>query len=227
MFRWAWVQEVNPMRRLPKQKQNYSAMTLEEAMGLIGRDTLTAWHLNAPPRPPENTLKEILSRFEFFDLQSSESAKTLLIDALFVEIVPRHKILKVWKEATLNTDTMTGVADYVIAPKRAYLATPLLCVAEAKKDDFARGRIQCLVEMAACRWGNQQRGLDMDVYGIVSNGQVWQFYQLAQAGDIFESGLFTVDDLPELLGALDYVCGECAKNVPRPLASGGSLASQG
>ena len=40
------------------------------------------------------------------------------------------------------------------------------------------------------------------------------FYHLAQAGDIFEAGLFTVDDLPELLGALDYVCAECAKNVP-------------
>lgn len=202
------------MSRLPKQKQNYSAMTLEEAMQLIGRDILIVWHLNAPMRQPEDTLKEILSRFEYFDLQSSEPAKTLLIDALFVEIIPRHKILKVWKEAVLNTDTTTGVADYVIAPKRAYLATPLLCVAEAKKDDFAKGRVQCLAEMAACRWSNQQRGLDMDVYGIVSNGQVWQFYRLAQSGDILESGLYTVDDLPELLGALDYVCGECAKNVP-------------
>lgn len=199
---------------VPKQKQNYSAMTLEEVMRLIGRDTLIAWQINAPPRPSSATLKEILRRFESFDLQSSESAKTLLIDALFVEIVPLHPKLKVWKEATLNTDTLTGVADYLIAPKRAYLATPLLCVAEAKKDDFAKGRVQCLAEMAACRWNNQQRGLDADVYGIVSNGQVWQFYQLAQPGTIFESGLYTVDDLPELLGALDYVCAECAKNVP-------------
>src|SRR5262249_27653266 len=152
-----------------KQKQNYSALTLEEAMQLIGQETLTAWRLNAPPRPPSDTLKEILRRFESFDLQSSEPAKTLLIDALFVEIVPLHSKLKVWKEATLNTDTLTGVADYVIAPKRAYMATPLLCVAEAKRDDFARGRVQCLAEMAACRWNNQQRGLDADVYGIVSN----------------------------------------------------------
>lgn len=200
--------------RAPKQKQNYSAMTLEEAMKLVGRDTLTAWLLNAQPRPPSDTLQEILSRFEFFDLQSSEPAKTLLIDALFVEVVPRHKKLKVWKEAILNTDTTTGVADYVIAPKRAYMATPLLCVAEAKKDDFPKGRIQCLAEMAACRWNNQQRGLDFEVYGIVSNGQVWQFYQLTQTSDLLESTLYTVDNLPELLGALDHVCGECAKNVP-------------
>ena len=202
------------MSRIPKQKQNYSAMTLEEAMLLIGREALTIWSLNAPPRQPGDTLKDILRRFDSFDLQSSEPAKTLLMDALFVEIVPLHANLKVWKEAALNTDTLTGVADYLIAPKRAYLATPLLCVAEAKKDDFAKGRVQCLAEMAACRWNNQQRGQDKDVYGIVSNGQVWQFYKLATAGDIFESGLYTVDDLPLLLGVLDYVCGECAKNVP-------------
>jgi hypothetical protein len=189
-------------------------MSLEEAMQLIGRDTLTIWHLNATVRPPGDTLKEILSRFEFFDLQSSEQAKTLLIDALFVEIVPLHKTLKVWKEAILNTDTTTGVADYVIAPKRAYMATPLLCVAEAKKDDFAKGRIQCLAEMAACRWNNQQRGLAMDVFGIVSNGQAWQFYKLTLAGEVFETDLYGMEDLPSVLGALDYVCGECAKNVP-------------
>ncbi len=202
------------MNRTPKQKQNYSALTLEEAMRLIGRDILIAWHLDAPPRLPSDTLNEILRRFDSFDLQSSEPAKTLLIDALFVEIVPLHPKLKVWKEAILNTDTLTGVADYVIAPKRAYMATPLLCVAEAKKDDFAKGRIQCLAEMAACRWSNQQRGLDADVYGIVSNGQGWQFYKLARTGDVFETDLLAISDLPELLGTLDYVCAECANNIP-------------
>lgn len=202
------------MRRTPKQKQNYSAMTLEEAMGLIGRDTLTAWHLNAPPRPPSETLQEILRRLQYFDLRVSEPSKILLIDALLVEIIPQHQKLKVWKEATLNTDTTTGVADYVIAPNRAYLANPLLCVAEAKKDDFAKGQIQCLAEMAACRWSNQQRGLDIEVYGIVSNGQIWQFYKLALTGEIFETGSYTMEFLPELLGALDRICAECAKNVP-------------
>src|SRR5438093_920497 len=161
------------MSRATQQKRNYSAMTLEEVMQLIGRDTLTRWQLNAPPRPPSDFLQEDLRRLEYFDLKSSEQAKTLLIDALFAEVVPLHGKLKVWKEATLNTDTLTGVADYLIAPKRAYLAAPLLSVAEAKKDDFERGQAQCLAEMVACQWNNRQRGQDLDVYGIVSNGQVW------------------------------------------------------
>ena len=90
----------------------------------------------------------------------------------------------------------------------------MLGVAEAKKDDFVQGRAQCLAEMVACQWNNRQENRDIVIFGIVSNGQVWQFYKLAQASDIFESGLYTVDDLPELLGTLDYVCAECTKNVP-------------
>ena len=118
-----------------------------------------------------------LQRLESFDLQNSEAAKTLLIDALFAEIVPLHPKLKVWKSAPLETDTLTGIADYLIAPRRAYLATPLLCVTEAKRDDFERGRAQCLGEMYACIWNNRQRDQNVDVYGIVSNGQGWIFYK--------------------------------------------------
>ena len=34
---------------------------------------------------------------------------------------------------------LTGQVDYLVAPKRAYLSTPLLCVVEAKKDDLKQG----------------------------------------------------------------------------------------
>ena len=92
------------------------------------------------------------------------------------------------------------MADFVVAPKRAYLANPLLCVADAKKDDFAKGRVQCLAEMAACRWSNRQRGVEVEIYGIVSNGQAWQFFKLDHCGEIFESGLYTTEFMPVLLG---------------------------
>src|SRR5882724_10809607 len=116
------------MNRALKQKRNYSAITLEEAMQLIGRDSFLRWQLSALPKQPSEFFTENMRRLEVFDLETSEQAKTLLIDALFAEIVPEHPNLKIWKAAVLNTDTLTGVADYLMAPHRAYLATPLLCV---------------------------------------------------------------------------------------------------
>lgn len=106
-----------------------------------------------------------------------------------------------------------GVADYLMAPSRAYLATPLPCVAEAKRYDFEKGRVLCLGEMYACRWSNTQRGYDPDVFGIVSNGHGWRFCKLARSGDVYETDQYGMKSLPEMLGALDSLCAECARTV--------------
>ena len=195
-------------------KRKYSGFTLKDAMQLIPAKEFLPWQLNAPPRPPSDFLQEDLRRLASFDLENSELAKTLLIDDLLTEIVPNHPNLKVWKAALLETDTLTGTADYLITPKQAYIATPLLCVAEAKRDDFVQGRAQCIAEMVACVQNNRQEGIETDVFGIVSNGQGWQFYKLTQAKEVFETELYVTSEMPKLLGALDYLCGECAKSVP-------------
>lgn len=183
-------------------------------MQLLGRETLTLWQPDAPARPPSDMLLGHLARLNSFDLRSTGQGKTLLINALFAEVVPIHPNLKVWKAAALDTGTLTGVADYLIAPFRAYLETPLLCVTEAKRDDFERGQAQCLAEMYACAWNNRQAGHDVDVYGIVSNGQGWLFYKWERGGDVFETEQYAISDMPHLLGLLHYVCGECARLVP-------------
>ena len=196
-------------------KRVYSVITLEEAMQMVPADRLTLWELNAAPRSPSDTIRDYLKRLRVFDLDNSEAAKLLLIDALFAEIVPNHLHLKIWKSMALETDTLTGVADYVFSPDYAFLKTPLLCVAEAKRDDFVQGRAQCIAEMVACDWKNRQQGIEIDLYGIVSNGQGWVFYKMTTTNAVFETPLYSLSDLPKLLGALDMVCGACARNIPQ------------
>ena len=202
------------MEIAPGTKRKYSAFTLRDAMQLVPATDFTSWNLNAPPRPPSDHLLANLRSLEAFDLQTTEEAKTLLIDDMFREIVPFYPKLKVWKAAPLETETLKGVADYLITRKQAYIETPLLCVAEAKRNDFVKGAAQCVAEMVACRRNNELAGYVIDVFGIVSNGQDWKFYKLTQTGKIFESAPYDRTDLPELRGALDTVCAECAKNVP-------------
>ena len=196
------------------RKRNFSAMTLEEVMPLIGTAEFTKWRIDAPPRLPSEHLTEDLRRLDAFDILGSEPAKLLLVDTLLTEIVPDHARLKVWKGKALETATLKGFADYLITPRFAYMKTPLLCAAEAKKDDFEQGRAQCIGELAACREKNAAEGYDIDLFGFVSNGQFWQFYKLTTSNEIYETSDYGVNDLPELLGALDYVCAECAKRVP-------------
>ena len=138
----------------------------------------------------------------------------LLVDTLLAEIISNHPKLKVWKGEALQPAMLTGFADYLITPMVAYVTTLLLCAAEAKRDNFEAGRAQCLAEMAACREKNQADGHDIDLFGFVSNGQTWKFYQLTTTNTIYETAEYTTLYLPDLLGVLDTICAECAKRIP-------------
>ena len=205
--------ETEPQATEGKSKKTFSALTMEEAIRLVPAEDLLPWNLTTSPRSPSAFLLDTLRRLESFELFSSEAAKVMLTDVLLAEIVPNYPDLKVWKSAPHDSPTVSGVADYLIAPKRAYMKSPLLCAIEAKKDDFEKGQIQCVAEMAVCQQNNRRDGREIDVYGIVSNGQGWVFYRLTQSREVFVSGLFTTNDLPALLGALDFVCAASAANV--------------
>jgi hypothetical protein len=198
---------------LVRPKRNFSSITLKEAMILLNQADFQVWHIEALPRPPSLYLQETMTRLDAFDLTNSEAAKVLLIDALLVEVVPSYPKLRVWKAAPLESDTLVGIADYLIAPKRAYLGTPVLCAVEAKRDDFEQGRAQCIAEMSACQWNNRQEGHAINVFGIVSNGQSWQFFRLTTDSAVFQTEVYTTQFLPELLGALHFICQACSDNI--------------
>ena len=195
------------------KKQNFSALTIEQAMKLTGKDRVTPWPLLTDPREPSVTLLDVLKKLASFDQISSEQAKMMIVDAMLIEVVTNHPKLKVWKGAPLTTDTLTGIADYLITPNLEWISSPLVCIVEAKRDDFEKGRVQCIAEMIACRWNTEQMGFSPDVHGIVSNGQGWIFYKLSQGGDVLETETYTTRSIGELLGTLNFVLGECAKNV--------------
>jgi hypothetical protein len=64
----------------------------------------------------------------------------------------------------------------------------------------------------ACQWENNQAGKQIDVLGIVTNGQGWIFYKLNLSGQVFESIPYSLGDPPVLLGGLQYIFQQCDKN---------------
>lgn len=191
----------------------YSTLKLGEVLELLGQDDIQEWTFDTEPRPPSDVLLAILQKLDSFDVYGSEASRITLIDQMFLEILPSFPQLRIFKGVALRSEIVYGFADYLIAPKKAVLTTPLLCAVEAKQDDFEQGLAQCLSELVACMETNQRQGLEIDVYGVVSNGQTWQFCKVAMAGGVFRSQPVSVGTLPALLGALSYVCDLCAQNV--------------
>lgn len=109
-----------------------------------------------------------------------------------------------------------GEPDYFISAQREdvidrLINTPLLAVAEAKKQDFEAGWGQCLAEMIACQKINQNDPLT--IYGIVTTGLIWEFGKL-------QTNTFTKHPLPysisnpqRIFGILDFIFAECEQQL--------------
>ncbi|MGK7920815.1 MAG: hypothetical protein AB4080_12505 [Trichodesmium sp.] len=123
-----------------------------------------------------------------------------------------RKKLTLWSHQTLIYDeNLSGQPDYIVA-KRHPLTTvifdkPFFLVVEAKQDKFTEGWGQCLVELVAVQKINKD--LEQTIFGIVSNGQIWQFGKLK--GDIFTRNIasYNIGDLDRLFAVVNYLFQQC------------------
>jgi hypothetical protein len=124
--------------------------------------------------------------------------------------------LTLWSHQTLIYDEdLSGVPDYIVT-QRNPLATivfdkPYFLAVEAKQDRFEEGWGQCLAEMIAVQRINDD--LEKTVFGIVSNGKVWQFGKLN--ADIFtrSRNLYTIEELDKLFAAVNYIFQQCELQI--------------
>ncbi len=84
---------------------------------------------------------------------------------------------------------------------------PYLLLVEAKQDNFEAGWAQCLAEMIAAQRLNQDP--QIIIFGIVSNGDRWQFGKLE--AEVFTRNItfFSIQELNPLFAALNYIFQQC------------------
>lgn len=196
-----------------EKRKRFSQINLRDALEIVGINKLEEWQPDfVQIQPSEHYLETIKRLRANFDVLLSESAKLLLIDAALLEVIQYFPHLKIWKEAALQTDSLTGIVDYLIAPQGTVYQMPLLCVIEAKKDDFEKGLAQCLTEMYACLLFNQPQH-QVPIYGIVTNAKLWQFYYLDLDKTCYESAAYSETNIADILGILHKILTDCENNL--------------
>jgi hypothetical protein len=134
-----------------------------------------------------------------------------LIYPILKEVWKQHRSnLVIWNHESLTCDEkLTGFPEYIVARRsplgKVVFDKPIFMVVEAKQDKFEEGWGQCLAEMVAAQKLND--AVSVTVFGIVSNGKLWQFGKLAQ--DIFTRNItfYSIQDLDELLaGVCKIIC---------------------
>jgi hypothetical protein len=151
----------------------------------------------------------------------SEAARCdMLIAPMLYELWLQHRsILKLWSHAPIAySETLFGTPDYVIAAQSPFgsesIGTPILIAVEAKKDDFVLGWGQCAAEMLAAQKLN--KNVETRVWGIVTNGESWEFGMLEKSVFTRHPYPYSIGDLDKLFGALSFIMEECVKQVTKP-----------
>ncbi|MDM8527996.1 hypothetical protein QUF58_07250 [Anaerolineales bacterium HSG24] len=158
--------------------------------------------------PSDNFLDDFEFNKENIDIFTSEASRSeIIISPLLREVYKKHyQGYSFWIQKSISYDEdLSGTPDYIFSRRselgKTVLETPIVIVAEAKKNDFQQGWGQCLAELIAVQKmnNNPQRA----VYGIVTDGNLWQFGKLIV--DIFTKNPanFTIDNLSKVYGALE------------------------
>jgi hypothetical protein len=113
-----------------------------------------------------------------------------------------------WSHKSITYDSkLTGTPDYLFATRselgKTVLGLPFVVVVEAKQNNFSEGWGQCLAELVAAQKLNREENLP--VYGIVTDGELWQFGNLV--GNLFvkQKDRITISDLNKLFGAIGFL----------------------
>ncbi len=177
--------------------------------------------VDVPPTPMPVLLKEELKYIILnypYNISEAAIRETILFPIL-KEVWKRYdQTLMLWANKSISFNKeLSGMPDYVVA-KQSHLGkivfgSPLLAVVEAKKDDFEGGWGQCLLEMYTIQQINNQPNLP--VFGIVTNGDNWQFGQLENMQFTENVDFAFLQEMDKLFATLVFFFELCNQNAKK------------
>ncbi len=196
---------------------SYSRLKLAEIKARLGVDRTANHKLfnDVPSRQVSAHLHQTLAdNLDLAQNIATEKARSeLLIMPVFVELYKQTQgRISLFSGVEFNIDKaqdLVGVVDFLLArsTSRSVVEAPVVAVTEAKRDDFDKGATQCLGEMVAARIFNQRHNYEMEVFGVITNGTVWQFARFVREDLVEVSGDFTIQDVAKIMGILWFMTG--------------------
>jgi hypothetical protein len=186
----------------------------------ISYSNKTVIQLSTNSAPNQAFREQIQFALETDIYKTSEYARceSLIFPVLQEVWKPYRSTLRLWSHIPIAAEEpLSGTPDYLIAAAShlgtIVLGKPILAAVEAKRENFEEGWAQCTAEMLAVQKLNKDASV---VWGIVTNGELWQFGTLVKQHLTQEPTFYSISRLDELFGALSFIMEECAKQVTKP-----------
>jgi hypothetical protein len=169
-------------------------------------------------KPSDHFKQEFTFNLENIDVFTSEASRCEnviypILREVYKGFVDKYTL---WSHKSITYDNkLTGTPDYLISTKselgKTILGLPLVVVVEAKQNNFIEGWGQCLAELIAAQKMNKNEA--QPVYGIVTDGELWQLGRLLL--DVFtkEKTRIAITDLDKLFGAIGFLLADFKDSV--------------
>ena len=152
---------------------------------------------------PEGLKTEISFNLNEMPYDSSEASicESILFPILRAAWIPFKDDFILWSHQAISySDLINGAPDYIFAKRsnlgKIVMDAPYVAVVEAKKDDFTSGWGQCAAEMYAIQQLNKTP--HDKLFGIVSNGDFWEFACLQNSLFIKYKQVYKIDELEQI-----------------------------
>jgi hypothetical protein len=195
-----------------KKPRSYSDFTLSHLREMFGIEN-ASFPLNLAQKlaMPSELLVSTLHRNQVISLNSEKAKSEFLIAPILAELANRKPLLfSCFSGNMLDVDvtrSLRGRCDFLLTRQMSLdITAPIIAIFEAKDDSLDHWYGQCGSEMLASRIFNEERGEPISIiHGAVTNGFTWQFLRLEGTALLVDTEIFTLKELPRLLGALEFL----------------------
>ena len=165
-----------------------------------------------PPLAASAWLTETLARAQRLGYVSEKSRSERLVSPVLSELYEfNQQRFTLHSGVNLDVDAAAGLrgeCDFVLtaSPIRDFIVAPVFCITEAKKQDLEAGTVQCAAQLVGAQRFNELSHRSLPVlYGCSTTGVDWRFLRLTGRELTLDNAVYSIRELPALLGALQYI----------------------
>jgi hypothetical protein len=194
--------------------KSYSKFTLDDLISLtfsIENEDLFKG-IVITPIEPSSFLTTIIERAQQKNLLTEKAKSEKIIAPILDELEEINgRSFATFSGYQFNVDKslgLSGFCDFILSrkPKSVVIEAPIFCVVEAKNDNLDEGIAQCIAEMYGAHLFNQKHKQEQKmIYGAVTFGFQWKFLQLIEKEAKVDFNIYYLNELPKLLGILNYI----------------------
>ena len=160
---------------------------------------------------PSDKLLSDLADAELITLSTEKAVSERLVSPVLAEMAKRNRDLQIFSGEIIVADKkqgLNGELDFILArkPWTRKPHNPLLCVTESKLGLINSGVDQATAQMLGLRIFNQNNGYSEDtIHGAVTDGTSWRFLKLEGTQLLLDLHVYSIENLPLLLGVLQRI----------------------